>query len=632
MKSYRNQLIILSKRLLLLVVIYQLCRLAFLLANFNYFQSSEFSDVVLAFISGLRFDLNAIILLNLPLILIHLLPVNWFYSKITQTTFKLFFLLINIPSILLNCIDLEYFKYQGKRTTADLFQLFGMGDDMKNTIPQMAMDFWYVLLVFAILTTFMIFVYNRIRVEKPSVINENKTLNWLMVIPLLAVFFVGGRGGFQYKPLGIMAAARNTNPQLVPLVLNTPFTVLKTYGKKIIEEKNYMPEDEAKSYFNKDHLFKRKSNFKPLNVIVIILESFSSEYIGALNNGRGYTPFLDSLMHESLTFSNAFANAKKSIDGIPAVLASMPTLMTASYVSSPYNSNKLKSIAGILKSKGYSSAFFHGGNNGTMNFDNFTLLTGFDKYYGRKEYPQNDYDGHWGVFDENFYYFFSDKCSGMKQPFVCSFFSLSSHHPYNLPDKYRGKFKKGTLPIHESIGYADYSLKCFFEKAKQTDWYKNTLFVITADHTGPSEQAYYNTKAGMFRVPVIFYQPGSNKKLWSDDVTQQTDILPGILDYLNYDEPFSAFGNSMFDTTRTPFAVNFAGDVYQVMSNELVIQFDGTEVAGCYNYRTDSLLMNDIASPKNISQVRLTKTLQSVLQQYNHAMIWNELVPASSKK
>lgn len=632
MKSYRIQLILLLKRLLLLILIYQLCRISFLLANINYFHASDLADISGAFFFGIRFDLNAIILLNLPFIFIHLLPLQLFFSTITQTLLKALFFLINIPSLLLNCVDLEYFKYQGKRTTADLFQLFGMGDDMKNTLPRMIMDFWYVLVIFTVLTIVLITLYNKIKVPSRPADWENKKLAWMMVLPLLAVFFVGGRGGFQYKPIGIMAAARHTTPQLVPLVLNTPFTVLKTYGKKNLEEKKYLSDDEALTYFNKDHLLKSNRNFKPLNVVIIILESFSSEYIGAFNNGDGYTPFLDSLMREGLTFSNAYANAKKSIDGIPAVLASMPTLMTGSYVSSPYNGNKLNSIAGILKSKGYSSAFFHGGNNGTMNFDNFTLLTGFDKYYGRKEYPAEHYDGHWGVYDENFYYYFIEKCSAMKAPFVNAFFSLSSHHPYNLPQNYKGRFRKGSLPIHESIGYADYSLKCFFDKAKNTDWYKNTLFVITSDHTGPSEKAYYNTKLGMFRIPILFYQPGTNLKGWDANVTQQTDIVPGILDYLNFDNPFSAFGNSLLDTTRYPFAVNFAGDVFQAMDNTYLIQYDGTDIAGCYNYKTDSLLFNNIYADSDESQIKLTKTLQSVLQQYNRSLIRNELIPISTTK
>jgi phosphoglycerol transferase MdoB-like AlkP superfamily enzyme len=628
MKSYSLQLILLLKRLLLLLLIYQLSRIAFFISNYSYFQSAGLLQILNSFIAGTRFDISVIFILNIFFILIHFIPAKWFFNHATQTILKFLFIIVNIPAILLNSIDMEYFKFQGKRTTADLFQLFGFGEDMKNTIPQMAKDFWYVILLFLILSAIAIVFYNHIKVRKTT-LNAAGRLGWkavLILFPCLLLLFLGARGGMQYKPLNIMAAARFTTPQLVPLVLNTPFTVMKTLGKELVEEKNYMPAGEALKYFNKVHQYKKPGTFKKMNVVILIMESFSSEYIGALNNGDGYTPFLDSLMHESLVFSNAYANAKKSIDGIPAIIAGIPTLMSSSYISSPYNSNKLRSIAGILKSKNYSSAFFHGGNNGTMGFDNFTLLTGFEKYYGRKEYPGNEYDGQWGIFDENFFYFFINKCNSMNTPFVNVFFSLSSHHPYTLPSHLKNKFKKGPLPIHESIGYADYSLSCFFREAKKQSWFNNTLFVITADHTGPSVKPYYQTKAGMFRIPLIFYCPSLNLKGDNPGVTQQVSIVPGILDLLGYSEPFVSFGNSMFDSTHA-FAINYTGDMYQLADNEQLLQFDGNDAAGLYNYKVDSFLFNNIKNPKDPKQQKLTLMIESVLQQFNSSLIKNELVP-----
>jgi len=622
---------ILLKRLLLLIGVYQLCRLAFLLTNAGYFETAGFGDIMQAFIAGLRFDLAVILMINLPFTLFHLFPVSFFYKNGTQTFLKYLFFIGNLPFLLLNCVDLEYFRFQGKRTTADLFQLFGMGDDMKNTLPQMIIDFWYVVAIFLILAFLLYLGYSRIRVDRAEANQNYRMISWILVIPFAGLLFIGARGGLQLKPLGIMAAAKMVSPKMIPLVLNTPFTVIRTFGKSLIEEKNYMPDSELAKWFLKDHYPPENANFKPLNVVIILLESFSAEYIGALNQGEGYTPKLDSLMRLGANFTNAFANAKKSIDGIPAVVASMPTLMPASYISSPYNSNELSSIADILKSKNYTSAFFHGGNNGTMNFDNFTLITGFEKYYGRKEYPGDDYDGHWGVFDEPFYHFFIEKCNEMRKPFVNVFFTLSSHHPYSIPAHLKDRFPKGTIPIHESIGYADYALGKFFEEAAKTEWYHNTLFVITADHTGPSNSMKYNTKAGHFMIPLVFYHPGSALQGTYGKVTQQTDIIPGILDYLNYDQPFTAFGKSPFDTTKASFAVNYPGDVYQVIGDKYLVQFDGNETVAAFEYKTDTLLMNNIADAENMEQQRLVLSLKSVIQQYNSALIRNELKPGKGR-
>jgi len=624
--GYSRRLVSLSYKLLILAGVYQLSRIIFLIANSSSFNNVSTVEIITAFLWGFRFDFSALFTINIPVILLYLIPGNWFYKAASQKLINIVFYVLNIPFILLNCIDLEYFKYQGKRTTSDFFQLFTMGDDMKNTIPKMAADFWYVIVIFIVLSVVLILATRQIKPRLP----DNKSNPVFVIITFIltvALTIILARGGFQYKPLNVMSGARLTSPQLVPLVLNTPFTIIRTYGKSLTEEKRYMPDDEALKYFSKIHQYNTGSPFLNKNVVIIILESFSAEYIGALNNGEGFTPFLDSLMGESVTFTNAFANAKKSIDGIPAVVASIPTLMPASYISTPYSSNRLHSIAAILKTKGYSSAFFHGGNNGTMNFDNFTRMTGFDKYYGRSEYPGDNYDGHWGVFDENFYYFFIDKCNEAKKPFVNAFFSLSSHHPYSMPDTLRDKFPDGTHPIHKSIGYADYALRKFFERASKTDWYNNTMFVITADHTGPATKIKYNTRLGMFRIPVVFYIPGTDLKGFRERTTQQTDIVPGILQLLNYDEPFVAFGNSMFDSTKSGVAINYPGDLYQAVGNNLLIQFDGSEITGTYSYKTDTLLLQNLPDEYQDERIRLQKTLESYIQQFNSALIGNKLIP-----
>jgi phosphoglycerol transferase MdoB-like AlkP superfamily enzyme len=624
MKSFLYRSTLLIKRILLLLFIYQICRLLFLIVNSGYFSTSSVSDVAMTFFYGIRFDLVVVVVLNIPFILFHFLPFQAFSGRAWQQALKYYFFIINIPFLLLNCVDLEYFKFQGKRTTADLFQLFAMGDDMQNTIPRMALDFWYVILCFVVLSVIFVWGYNKIKL-KVAPVNDQKLIQWILILPVILITGIGFRGGIQYKPLGILAAAKHTTPPLVPLVLNTPFTVIKTFGKELIDEKNYLSDSELTSYFDKVHSYKNQEPFESKNVVIIILESFSSEYIGYLNNGKGYTPFLDSLSRHCISFNNAYANAKKSIDGIPAVVASMPTLMPASYITSPYNGNRLHSIAALLKPKGYSSGFFHGGNNGTMGFDNFASMTGYDAYYGRKEYPGNDYDGNWGIYDENFYAFFTDKMNSMPQPFVTTFFSLSSHHPYSMPNHLKNKFPKGPLPIHESIGYADYSLQQFFKKAQTTSWYKNTLFVITSDHTGPSAIPYYQTKAGMFRTPILFYLPYADLKGTNTKTTQQTDIVPGILDLLNFDQSFIAFGNSPFDSTLNGFAVNYTGDSYQIIGEKQLIQFDGQEVISFYDYKTDSLLTQNKIGKNSLPDSLLLKTLQSVLQQYNHSLIKNQL-------
>ena len=112
-----------------------------------------------------------------------------------------------------------------------------------------------------------------------------------------------------------------------------------------------------------------------------------------------------------------------------------------------------------------------------MGFDNFAYAAGIDEYYGMNEYVKNkDFDGNWGIFDEEFLQFYATKLNSFKEPFVSSVFTLSSHHPYTIPEKYKGKFRKGPLKILEAVSYSDFSLRQFFKTASKMSWYENKTY------------------------------------------------------------------------------------------------------------------------------------------------------------
>ena len=217
-----------------------------------------------------------------------------------------------------------------------------------------------------------------------------------------------------------------------------------------------------------------------------------------LDNGtyKGYTPFLDSLISVSKTFTVSIADGHKSIEAMPSVLASIPSLETP-YIISPYANNTIQGLAELLGNKGYYTAFFHGAPNGSMGFDSFSKMAGFQDYYGKDQYPNpEDFDGVWGIWDEPFFKFFEHKLDNFKRPFFVSIFSVSSHHPFKVPEKYEGKFKKGPVPILQTIGYTDMALREFFNAASKEPWFDSTLFVLTADHTNELVHEVYQNDFG----------------------------------------------------------------------------------------------------------------------------------------
>ncbi len=418
--------------------------------------------------------------------------------------------------------------------------------------------------------------------------------------------------------------------------LHTPFCIIKTLNKQPLQEKHYFTDEELNNIYSPVHIYKQDSTktFKPMNVVLLIMESFAKEYVGAYNknldNGtyKGYTPFLDSLIGESQCFQYSFANGRMSIEAMPSIIAGIPSVLNP-YVTSVYASNKINGLAGLLKKKGYETAFFHGAPNGSMGFDSFTKIAGYDQYFGMTEYDNDDdFNGYWGIWDEEFFQFMADELNELKEPFHATLFSLSSHHPFNLPERYEGVFDKGTIEVHAPIQYSDMSLRKFFKKVSKTSWFDNTLFVITADHSSKAWHDEYKTAIGDFSIPILFYQPHdeSLKGMDSSFVAQQTDIMPTILNYLNYDDDYFAFGNNLLDANAPNFAFNYKNSTYQFIQGEYTLHFREEKEVGFYNYRKDPLLKHNIIGKKPDLEKNMLTQLKAIIQHYNSRMIHNQLI------
>jgi len=367
-------------------------------------------------------------------------------------------------------------------------------------------------------------------------------------------------------------------------------------------------------------------------VVIIILESFAREYIGSLNHDleggkyEGYTPFIDSLLKVSLTFDVSIANGKKSIDAMPSILASVPSLETP-YIITHYANNRINGLADLLKRKGYYTAFFHGAPNGSMGFDSFAKVAGFTDYFGLDQYPEkSDFDDIWGVWDEPFFKFFARKLDSFKQPFLASIFSVSSHHPFKVPEKYAGKFRKGPAPILEVVGYTDFALHEFFDKVSLSPWFKNTLFVITADHTNESVHKEYQNNFGSYSIPIILYQAGSDLRGMKNRIAQQIDIMPTVLSHLNYNDEYIAFGNNLLDDSAESFAFNTSGSTYHLYMKDHLLEMTDNKTIGFYNYKNDILLEKNLLGEDVGLQLRMEEKLKAIMQTYNSRLIDNNMV------
>jgi phosphoglycerol transferase MdoB-like AlkP superfamily enzyme len=425
-------------------------------------------------------------------------------------------------------------------------------------------------------------------------------------------------------------------PQYVSVITNTTFTFLQSLFLPQVSEKKYFDEATCKQLFTNQIFISKNDTLQNLlhrkpNVMIIIWESLAKEYVGYFNpNQKSFTPFLDSVCRNSLVCTNGFANAKHSHEGMCAVMAGIPNLMENCFYYSAYQNNRIKGVAQYLKEMGYNTAFFHGGNNGSMHFNSFSKTCGFENYFGRNEYPnpEKDFDGTWGIWDEPFFQFAAKKINEMPEPFCAGLFTVSSHHPYIVPNPYKNKFPKGEIEILQTMAYTDFALQQFFKTASKMKWFDNTLFVIVGDHTSQNANPQYNNLIGAFKLPIIFYMPGKLKGQINFP-TQQVDILPTVLRVCGYEGNAATFGRSILQADSNSFTINWANDIYQINNRHLTVQFDGKKVINAFEYTSDTLCKNNVAQKFSVETDQLSTQLKAVIQTYNDALLHNKLYPNS---
>jgi len=625
---------------LLVMVLFTLSRIFFFWVNKSYFPGVDTAHLLTMLKGGLQFDLTALLYINLLYLAMQLLPFRFRLNKAYQTVARWIFVVTNGIAIIINCLDIPFFRFTNRRTTCSIFSEFSnesTGNISKIILKAMA-EYWYVTLFAVAVIVILWLLY---RTPRKNVVTHRYGLFYYLAHTVIFAIFtyytvIGIRGGFgRYtRPITLSNANKYVEKgNETAIVLNTPFCLLRTIDKKVFKNPHYFDDETAMTaLYSPIHDSQPQGEFKPLNVVVIIWESFGKEYTGFFNhdldNGTypGYTPFMDSLFTQGLTFKYSYCNGHKSIDAMPSVLSSIPMFIEP-FISTSYSTNDISSLADALKQKGYYSAFFHGASNGSMGFQAYAKSANFDDYFGLTEYNNNsDYDGWWAIWDEEFLQFYAAEMGKMKQPFITSVFTASSHHPFNIPEKYKGKFPQGKHPIMQCMAYTDYSIRQFFRKMSQYDWYKNTLFVITADHTNYSIHDVYLTDIGAYSVPVLFYQPGSNLKGLVDSIpVQQTDIMPSVLSYLNYDKPYFAYGQDIFTTqTADKFVINYNNGIYQLLQRDYLQQFDGEKTKAVYDYKTDSLLRNNLCG-EVAGQNETEMLIKSIVQQYLARMTENRL-------
>jgi phosphoglycerol transferase MdoB-like AlkP superfamily enzyme len=597
---------VVAYRIMLIYFFYFLARLLFYFYNKNLIQIDGIGDIALMCFYGLAFDTAAILYLNMLFIVFSILPLQINHTKKYQSFLFYMYFITNLVGYATNFIDFIYYRFNFGRSTIAALDSLKHESNKTILLVNFLMNYWHVFVLFVLVSILWVFLYKKVSIS--DVQQHSRKVYFgssLISFLLISTLMIGGiRGDFKKstRPINMIDASRNVkNSSQADVVLNTPFALIRTMFSNNFKKMNFVDTTTIDSLVQPIKQYKNNPKSKQ-NVVIFILESNAKEYFGSFNkdmkipNYKGYTPFVDSLAQHSLIFTNAYANGYKSIHAMSSVLAGIPSFKDA-FTSSPYPKQKTESLVSTLKSEGYATSFFHGAPNGSMGFLGYANILGFDHYYGKNEYNNDaDFDGVWGIWDEPFFQYFNTTISKEKQPFMATLFSVSSHEPYQVPDKYKGKFPKGDVNIHQCIGYTDYALKQFFASAKKQSWFNNTIFVFVGDHGNTIFYDEYKKEMNKNAVAMMIYKPNSDLVGESKEFAQQIDLYPTILDLMGYNKPFRSWGRSLVgDKKIHPFVIRYSSNLYQFMSGNYICTFDGNKVVGFYDKKDKDLKYNLIA-------------------------------------
>jgi phosphoglycerol transferase MdoB-like AlkP superfamily enzyme len=341
---------------------------------------------------------------------------------------------------------------------------------------------------------------------------------------------------------------------------------------KHLPNKNYFSQDAVDRIFTLKRTHTSDNQFANKNVVLFLMESVSYEYI----NDK-IMPFINSLKNQSVDFNNVYQNGHESVHGTVAVFASIPPFLDVPFYLSDFASIQFLPLGKIFKAQGYTSHFFLGAEHDHFNFIKLTKMLEIDNYYSNKGLKnKSNYDGTWGVFDHYFLEYFSKQTETIKEPFFSVFYNITTHAPFKIPEKYVNKYQKLKFTDQEkSLHYYDETIKDFFEKHQHENWFKNSIFVFTSDHTlGFNNKTPINEFKKHLHIPFFIFEPSSRKGYSIDNYGQQLDIIPSLLDYMDYSGIYYAFGSSMFDENRKNYFIAIINGIFRYETNNCIIGFD----------------------------------------------------------
>lgn len=544
------------------------------------FTSLSAGDIAFAFVHGVRFDASVVAtFLGLPLLLL-LLPFRWARRPLWQGLWLWLIYGLLLVLALMVVIDAIYFGVVHRHAGPEVTILTG---DPALLIELTLRDYWQAVVLFVLVGVGGAMVWRRLIAAHLS--PPQRTLPHVAaMIAVFAVLVLVGRGGLQYKPVSIVNAFSSGPVAAGYLTLNGPFSIAHSALSSQPAKLEFMPWAEAVAearavlfapnetpegdQFPLMRHAAGKLGLKP-NIVVFMLESWDAIHIDALRRRKGLeplgvTPNFDALVAQGVLFERFYATGQRSVDGMAALLASMPTLPGMPYIGKGLEQGGLAFMGSLARSQGYQTIFLQSSNRGSFRVDAIAARAGFDVYLGAEDIPSADAQqgekNDWGVWDHDTFQAANRLFASSGRPFLGFVFSSTTHQPWHIPNETWRKYPGDSARDRylNTLYYADWALGRFMAAAKQGGYYDDTIFIFTADHVSQIEVDPQDI-ATLYHIPLLVVGPGLTPRV-DARVGSQLDVLPSIIHLAQWDVTHASLGRSLFDTAaqhRGTFSVNW---------------------------------------------------------------------------
>ena len=568
------------------ILLLTLIRLSLWLIYQDDFSTLNTMEVLQSFWAGLRVDLITIATSCSLFVLLLVLPFkfsdNHRYQKFIG--YGWYLILIIILFVLLS--DMVYFQFVHRHIGNEIT---AMSNDTHIVLDMLA-EYTWLLMIYVILSLGLFFIFKKIiNNQIPQTPHSFAKRSGIMLMVIIGMFLLI-RGKVEGKSFSISDAFVVNKSASGNLALNGFFTLYRTITttQKIY---TFYDEDEAldtvktllhsdKFAFTDDEFPLSRENIsttkkvsKP-NIVIVLLESWSAKYVDSFgNNNFKVTPNFDKLASQGLLFSNFYANGQRSIEGITALFTGLTVLKGMHYLGAGLELSNLSYIANIAKDNGYSSISMQSSDRGSYRVDALSNIAGFEHYYGAEDMPligdeNKSVKPKFGTWDGNMYQLLSQKLSIQKEPFLSFCFTATTHSPFISPGKKWEPYPHNNTNLYgflNTLSYADNKLGEFMQRSQKEPWFDNTIFIFMADHTigfGDDSKLFKDTDVKVanrplegMRIPLLIYAPKFFKHQVIETIGSQADIIPTLMDILDWKGSFSTLSHSLFSPQDEQFVL-----------------------------------------------------------------------------